>query len=298
MVRLGYRVVVVDDNLPHNREMLPEPAVFVQGSLGDAALLLRIFKEFNFDLVLHTAEISESASRGETPGNIFKRNVLELVQLLEVMEVSKVKNLVFASSGCVYGEGGVRPVNELDNPNPHSAYAHSKLLAEQILNFYASYSGLNVIALRYFGLCGVGEEVRMYNPEFGASILERALDAAQSGGGSGLAIYGDDYTTFDGTNLTDFLHIVDAAAACGLAANKLHTQKGFEVYNVGSGRAYSEKQVASAVAEITGKIFPLEIHPKLKQDGKFLISDCYKIKHELNFIPKFSSLENIIQSLL
>ena len=108
-----------------------------------------------------------------------------------------------------------------------------------------------------------------------------------------LTVNGSDYSTFDGTCVRDYVHVLDIAKAHVAALNR-STENQYTIYNVGTGHGASVREVVQAAAEITGHMIPMEIGPRRPGDDAQTVADCAKIAKELGFKAEHSSLEEII----
>jgi UDP-glucose 4-epimerase len=149
------------------------------------------------------------------------------------------RSIVFSSTCAVYGEPNDTPICETAPKDPVNPYGSSKLMIERILGDYARAYGLEFIALRYFNACGaeIGE---MRDPE--THLIPRAMMAIQ-GHITDFAVFGNDYPTPDGTAIRDYVHVSDLADAHVASLRRLLENGGGGLFNLGTGRGLSVKQV-------------------------------------------------------
>ena len=165
-----------------------------------------------------------------------------------------------------------------------------------MLSQYDKEYGLKYISLRYFNACGahidgtIGEN---HNPE--THLIPLVLQTA-SGRKKRIFIYGDDYTTHDGTCIRDYIHVMDLAEAHLLALNNLIKENQSNVFNLGTKTGHSVKEIINKVKELTKVDIPFSIKPRRKGDPPSLIADNKKIVDQLNWVSKYSNLNNIIQT--
>src|SRR6266581_562076 len=215
------------------------------------------------------------------------------VNLLDVMLRHGVKKLIFSSTAATYGEPKVVPIPEDHPKNPINPYGKSKLLFEQILADYAADTGLQYISLRYFNAAGASaERGEAHHPE--THLIPRVLDAAL-GVLPHLDVFGTDYPTPDGTCVRDYVHVLDIADAHVLALEALDRAAG-AAYNVGNSRGYSILEVLEAARKITGRAIPHKLSPRRPGDPAVLVASAEKLRRELGWDPRHSSLEEIIAS--
>jgi len=293
LLRLGHCVTVLDDLSTGFRDAVPPGAAFVQSDIGDRSALRALVQNIRFDAVFHFAAkalIPESVSN---PGIFFQQNVAAGITMLEVLREAHIKNFVFSSSAAVYGNPTKIPIEEDDPKLPVNSYGESKLVFEQILQWYARAYGWSVIAFRYFNACaataGLGER---HDPE--THVIPLLLEAA-SGEREAFSIYGNDYPTADGTCVRDYVHVLDIAQA-HICALQRANQPGMRSYNIGTGSSYSVRQVCEAVEKMVGHPLPRRIAGRRPGDPSVLSASPARIMEELGWKPQHSSLQEIISS--
>jgi UDP-arabinose 4-epimerase len=169
-------------------------------------------------------------------------------------------------------------------------------MCEQILAHVAAAHLLRVALLRYFNACGAdpdGQLSERHDPE--THLIPLAVDAA-SGRGPPLQIFGVDYPTTDGTCERDFIHVSDLSAAHVAALR--HISNGAEglTLNLGTGRAYSILEIVSAIERVTGRQVPIIHAGRRPGDPAALVADVSRAQGLLEFRPKYSDLETIIET--
>lgn len=190
----------------------------------------------------------------QRPLHTYAQNVEGTRIILEAMEAAGVANIVFSSSAAVFGTPDVALVEEDTAKKPASPYGESKLIGEWLLRDQAiatadSAHPLRHTSLRYFNVVGSADPtVYDVSPHNLFPIVFEALIAGKTP-----KIFGDDYATEDGTNVRDYVHVGDIAAAHVEAAKRLAGGEPIEAaYNLGSGDGLSVKQIMDAVARVTG----------------------------------------------
>jgi UDP-glucose 4-epimerase len=111
----------------------------------------------------------------------------------------------------------------------------------------------------------------------------------------GIAIYGTDYPTPDGTCIRDYIHVLDLASAHVLAVDALATPDQL-IYNLGNGRGFSVRQVVEMARKVTGHSIPAEDVPRRPGDPAVLVASSEKIRRELGWQPRYPELEQIVAS--
>jgi len=290
LVEGGHLVVVIDNLQAGHRQAVAEGARFVFGDLADLRLLRDVMMKEKVDTVIHFAAEALVGDSMKNPSKFFRNNVCCGINLLDAMVRTGVQKIVFSSSAAVYGEPARLPIKEDEPTVPTNPYGESKLAFEKVLKWYDEIHGINYVALRYFNAAGAaGELGEDHRPEthLVPNVLMSALGILPS-----MRINGDDYDTPDGTCVRDFVHVLDLASAHLLALEAADSC----VYNVGTGKGYSVKEVIAAAEKVTRKKIPVEFGARRPGDPARLVSDGGRIRRELNWRPKHSELEVILES--
>ncbi|MCM3453837.1 UDP-glucose 4-epimerase GalE [Heyndrickxia oleronia] len=288
-------VVVVDNLLTGHQQAIHPKAKFYQGNIKDKVFLEQVFEKEQIESVIHFAASSLVWESMSNPIKYFDNNVYGTQVLLEVMRDYGVKQIVFSSTAATYGEQKVMPITEDAITNPTNAYGETKLIMEKLMKWCDVAYGIKFVSLRYFNVAGAratGEIGEDHNPETHLIpvILQVALGQREF-----ISIFGDDYETYDGTCIRDYVHVEDLIEAHILALQYL--QKGGEsiVFNLGSSKGYSVKEIVEAAREITGHPIPTNIVERRAGDPSTLIASSEKAKRVLGWNPKRTSIHDIIQ---
>ena len=208
---------------------------------------------------------------------------------------ANVTCLVFSSSAAVYGNPTQVPIPDDHPKQPINPYGESKYLIEKVLHWLGVSTSLRAISLRYFNACGAtpdgnfGED----HPDEG-HIIPLALRAAQKG--KPFLLFGNDYKTRDGTCVRDYIHVIDLCDAHLRALDALTRGHATDAYNVGTGRGFSNREIAETVRRVTGINFEIRFAPRRPGDPDELVADSSRLQKELGWQPRYSDLETIIGS--
>ncbi|CAM2924862.1 MULTISPECIES: UDP-glucose 4-epimerase GalE [Dellaglioa] len=289
-------VVVVDNLVTGHVEAVNKAAKFYQGDIADKDFMRDVFKNEDIEAVIHFAASSLVGESMEKPLKYFDNNTAGTVHLLEVMTEVGVKKIVFSSTAATYGEPKVVPIHEDDPQIPTNPYGESKLAMEKIMHWTDVADGVKFVALRYFNVAGskpdgsIGED---HNPE--THLIPIILQVA-NGEREKLQIFGDDYDTKDGTNIRDYVHVIDLADAHILALDYLLEGNESNAFNLGSSNGFSNKEILEAARRATGKEIPAEIAPRRAGDPSTLIAASGKAREVLGWTPKYENMEDIIKT--
>ena len=167
-------------------------------------------------------------------------------------------------------------------------------MTEEILRDAHAAHGLNYAILRYFNVAGADPQMRYGQVTRNATHLIRMALATARGERPFIEIYGDDYSTSDGTCIRDFIHVSDLADAHLMALSHLRGARDSITLNCGYGRGYSVKEVLSTVEEITGKRLQKRMAGRRTGDPVSLVSDSRRL-FALGWKPKFDDLAVIVE---
>jgi len=297
-LRAGHEVTVLDSLVKGHRAAVPQGASFIRADLGDPPALDLLFQTQPFDAVAHFAAFIEAGESMQQPAKYFENNVVNSQHLLAAMLRYDVKRLIFSSSAGVYASKNAA-LEESDPLGPANLYGQTKLMIEQMLDWYHRVAGLRYAALRYFNACGAmldaqGRAVRGEDHHPETHVIPLALQAPL-GQREAFYIYGTDYDTFDGTCIRDYVHIEDLASAHVLALAALDA-RGKMIYNLGSGRGYSVREVADMARAVTGQDFPVIETDRRPGDADMLVASSEQINQDLGWAPRFPDLRTIVES--
>lgn len=285
--------VFVYDNLSKgHQKAIPKGAFFIKGDLLDKEKLLKVFKKYKFEIVFHFASFIENEFSFRHPYQFLKNNTETIFNLLEAMLSVDCQKIILSSSAAVYGIPKKIPLTEDCPMRPISPYGESKKLLEEILSGYSRWCNISYVSLRYFNAAGAYQDLgEDHRPETHLIplILKTALGKKRK-----FQIFGDDYETKDGTCIRDYIHVYDLARGHILAMKTLEKEN--KIYNLGSEKGFTVKEVLEKCREVTGRQIPYEIVPRRIGDIPILIASAKRIKRKLHWQPKMSDLETIIQT--
>ncbi len=264
-----------------------------EGALEDRAWLDAVFDRWRPVAVMHFAALSDVGQSVREPGLYWRRNIAGAVNLLEAMVRAGCRHLVFSSTCAVYGEQDGVLLDENAPRRPINAYGASKAAIEDMIGHFAATHGLEAVTFRYFNVAGADPEAEIgefHRPE--THLVPLVLDAI-SGRRETLTIFGTDYDTPDGTCIRDYVHVVDLIEAHLAGLGWLRAGRGGAVFNLGSGRGYSVREVIEAAEKVTGEKVPVIEGDRRPGDCTRLVSGSRRAARELDWRPR-RSLEDMI----
>lgn len=295
LLEKGNEVVILDNLEKGHKDALLGGKLYI-GDLRDKDILNKIFTENKIEAVIDFAAYSLVGESMTEPLKYFNNNVYGTINLLEAMKEHNVKYIVFSSTAATYGEPKEVPILEESETIPTNAYGESKLIVEKILRWCDHAYGIKYTTLRYFNAAGahingkIGED---HSPE--THLIPLILDVAL-GKRDKIMIFGDDYDTKDGSCIRDYIHVSDLASAHSLALERLMNGGESRIYNLGNGTGFSVKEMIEIARKVTNHPIPAEVAPRRAGDPAVLIASSDKAVEELNWRPKFNSVETIIET--
>lgn len=295
LARAGYEPVVLDHFGQGNRWAVRWGPT-LDMDLSNRAGLRNVFRDYNVKAVIHFAASAYVGQSMHAPAEYFRNNVENTLNLLDAMREAAIGTIVFSSTCATYGNPEGPLISEDDPQRPVNPYGESKLMVERILRWYEFAYRVSWMALRYFNAAGAdpdGELGELHNPE--THLIPRAIAAAY-GDLPELEVFGSDYSTFDGTAIRDYIHVTDLAGAHLSALEALSKGRSSGVLNLGTGHGHSVRQVICAVEQFSGRKVPVVTRPRRPGDPAVLIANASRAARELGWVPRHSSLEEIVDT--
>ncbi|MBI5361244.1 MAG: UDP-glucose 4-epimerase GalE [Planctomycetes bacterium] len=292
LAELGHKPVIFDNLSTGHKETVRE-FQFIKGDLRKPADIKKALKSCSIDAVMHFSALALVGESMEKPALYYENNITGGLNLLNAMIEAGVKKIIFSSSAAVYGIPKKVPVEENHPLNPINPYGNTKLGFERILEDYRNAYGIGFTALRYFNAAGASLDAGIgENHPVETHLIPRAILSAM-GKLKDFCIFGTDYPTKDGTCVRDYVHVLDLAQAHILALEKLKLGRG-AVYNLGSEKGFSVKEVVDLTQEVTGRKIKARYGRRRPGDPPVLVASSKKIKKELGWNPAYSDLKTII----
>ncbi len=281
LLEAGNRVVVLDnlsnsslEALHRVEELTGKNIEFHEVDLLDLDAVQKVFTACpDINAVIHFAGLKAVGESVEQPQRYYENNITGTLNLCRAMAEHNVKNIVFSSSATVYGDPATVPITEdfpLSCTNP---YGRTKLMVEDILSdLQVADSEWNVALLRYFNPVGAHKSGRIGEDPAGIpNNLIPYISQVAIGALTELSVFGDDYETPDGTGVRDYIHVVDLAQGHLKALEKLTTNPGVVIYNLGTGKGYSVLDMVKAFEKASGKKVAYKIVDRRAGD----IAQCF-----------------------
>ncbi len=308
LMNSGYSTVVVD-NLDNSKKeainrvshISGQQVTFYPYDVRDKQALNEVFAQHSIDAVIHFAGFKAVGESTRVPAKYYDNNLNSTLVLLDVMQHHHVNKLVFSSSATVYGDPQSVPIAEDFPLTATNAYGRTKLFIEDILRDISNADALNkvqsplkIALLRYFNPVGahasgqIGEDPNGIPNNLMPYISQVAVGKLDK-----LSIFGDDYSTKDGTGVRDYIHVVDLAKGHVCAVDYLLAKddaKGeCRAFNLGTGNGYSVLEMVNTFMQETGQKINYQFAPRRPGD----VAECYANPTRANTELKWRAEKNL-----
>jgi len=292
----GHQVTVIDNLSTGNKNLIPENADFIECDIEDNLVIANLLKKEKFDALMHFAGFIQVEESVNNPKKYFTNNTENSKILFEACQNNNLKNIIFSSTAAAYGNPiDEKPIKEEALLKPLNPYGESKVLTEKYLQ---SNSQLKFIILRYFNVAGADPKMRSGLISKEATHLIKIASEAAVGKRDHITIFGDNYSTADGTAIRDYIHVSDLADIHVKAVEYLINNQESNIINCGYGKGFSVKDVLAKVNEVNQKTIAIETGGRRAGDSAMLVSDTSKLSSLLHWKPKHNDLSFIIKTAI
>ena len=271
---------------------------FVNGDIRDELKFEKVFKLFPITKVVHLAglkSVSDSFVYKQDYNNV---NVMGSKIVLSTAVKYNVQTIIFSSSAAVYAPLPVGRYNEnMSVSGTSSHYSHTKLETEKLMTKLKEQDmTIDMVILRYFNPVGTNSS---------GLLIEESIDTKNLfpnivkhlNNDTCLEVFGDDYITFDGTAIRDYIHIDDLIDVHMLMINDFVLSFDVRVFNVGSDAGYSVREVINEFNNQIDQPLKFVYRPRRKGDVQMCIADISKIKKTFDWKPS-KTLGDMVNSVL
>lgn len=302
LIERGYEVVIID-NLSNTTEAALDGIEKITGvrpiyektDLSKYDEIDAFFqKHSGFDGVIHFAAFKAVGESFQNPLKYYNNNLTSMSLLLRYCLDMKIHKMIFSSSCTVYGEAEKLPIDENSPVQAAlSPYGNTKQIGEEILRDTILVNpDLHCIALRYFNPIGAHPSAEIGELPLGAPLnLIPYVTQTAAGVREQLSVFGDDYDTPDGTNVRDYIHVMDVAEAHVVALERLFTdanKDSLEVFNLGTGKGSSVLEVIASFERVSGEKLNYKIVERRRGDVTSAYADTTKANDELGWKTEFT----------
>ncbi len=305
LIKQGFEVVIVDDLSRSEARMIEgiekitgQKVKFYQGDCTDEDFLQDIFTREKVESVIHFAAYKSVNESVVNPLLYYRNNIGSMVTLLKQMQRFQINKIIFSSSCTVYGQPDFIPVNEnAPFKKAESPYGATKQMCERILeDVTKANKNLRSISLRYFNPVGAHPTSLIGELPIGVpGNLVPFVTQTAAGIRKKLTVFGNDYSTKDGSCVRDFIHVVDLAKAHVRALEKINEMPtNNEVFNLGTGEGVTVLELVKKFISVTGISLNYEVGPRRPGDIEKIYADPAKAEKILGW----KTLNTLEDSLL
>lgn len=309
LLEKGHQVLIVDDLSNSSVGVLDgiETAsgirpTFIKLNLQNGAAVAEMFLQHRITGIIHFAAYKAVGESVQKPVAYYQNNLGSMLNLLaEVEKAASPIPFIFSSSCTVYGEATKLPITENSPVQPAmSPYGNTKQIGEEILvDTVNAIEGFRVISLRYFNPIGAHPSIAIGELPLGKpQNLVPFITQTAAGLYPKLTVFGNDYPTSDGTNVRDYIHVVDLAEAHVVALERILESKSteaYEVFNLGTGKGSSVLEVIQSFERVSGQKLTYEIGERREGDVIAAYADTTKANTVLGWKTK-RSLDEAVAS--
>ena len=295
LIDQGHDVTIFDDMSLGSEKNIDPRANFVKGSTMAESDLDSVCQD-RFDCVLHFAAWKAAGESMTNPGKYAKNNLNGTINLINACNKYDIGYFVFSSSAAVYGMPEYLPLDEMHPLNPGNYYGATKLMVEKNLEWFSELKGMKYASLRYFNAAGYDVQGRITGLEKNPQNLIPITMEVACGIKDDMKVFGNDYSTEDGTGVRDYIHVNDLAVAHVNALDYLVNNNKDLLVNLGAGKGHSVLSVIEKTEEVTGKAVQFEVVDRRNGDSDTIIAISKLANDLMNWIPTHSDLDTLIRS--
>lgn len=293
LLNTGHTVVVADnlsnsqfDTIEKIELITKKKIIFYQIDLTQKQAVEKIFVEHQIDGVIHFAGFKAVGESVAKPLEYYRNNIVSTINIAEICQKYNVRKLIFSSSATVYGENKVPFTENMSLRPTTNPYGETKAICERILADMAKVNkSLSLVILRYFNPVGAHESGLIGEVPTGTpNNLMPYINQVAKGKLNKLLVFGNDYPTFDGTGIRDYIHVMDIAEGHVASLEKL--TEGVHIFNLGTGKGTSVLELIKAFELANDIELPYEIVDRRAGDISVCFAAISKAKEELGWIAK------------
>ena len=298
LLNAGHDVVVIDNlsnsnalSLSRVTEITGKHVDFYKIDIRDFEAIDSLLDKYYFDCCIHFAGLKAVGESVQKPLEYYDNNVCGTVSLLRALNKHAIKNIIFSSSACVYGDPKIIPITEnCSKEKCTNPYGQTKSIIEDIMiDLYKSDSNWNIVLLRYFNPIGAHQSGKIgEDPNGVPNNLMPYITQVAIGKRNELSIFGNDYETHDGTGVRDYIHVTDLASGHVCALKAIENKCGLEIFNLGTGVGYSVLDVVHAFERANNITIPYVIKSRRPGDIAVCYADVGKAKKVLGWAAQFN----------
>ena len=298
LVKSGYEVIIADNFVNSSpvvisrlKQLTGRDFKFYEVDVCDAVAFERVFVENHIDATIHLAGLKAVGESVSKPLEYYRNNLNATITLCNLMSKYDVKHIIFSSSATVYGVPSSVPLNEDMPTSCTNPYGWTKMMSEQIIRDVCSTNeDWSAVLLRYFNPVGAHESGMIgEDPNGVPNNLMPYISQVASGTLPYLQVFGNDYDTCDGTGVRDYIHVVDLANGHVSALDYVRSNRGVDVFNLGTGKGSSVLEMVKAFEIANGVEVPYKFVPRRNGD----VAECWADTEKANVVLRWKSQRTV-----
>ncbi len=296
LVKTKNKVIIIDNLVTGYKRLIIKKVKFIKADIKNKQDLIKIIKNNKIDAIIHLAAYLNVSEAEKNKKKYYNNNIIGTKNLIEACKNSSVKNIIFSSSCAVYGnvKGAV---SEYKKPNPGGYYGYTKFKGEELLKKFKKKYNYNFGILRYFNVAGASPSGKIGEIETSHGHLIKNLAIQSLKKNPKVKIFGNNYKTFDGTCIRDYIHVTDLADIHIKGLEYLKKNKKSFILNCGYGKGYSVEQIVNIFKRIKKNV-SVEYLNRRPGDIDQVYSNTKKFKKIIKYKPKHNNIKKIILSAI
>lgn len=219
----------------------------------------------DLDVIIHLASKTSISDSISNPYDTYYTNIVGTLNILNSAVKNNIKKIINVST-YLYGNPTYLPIDENHALAPHSHYNKSKLISENLCKYYSEDFKLNVVTLRPFYVYGYS-----HKSSFLSAVIKKILNDET-------VVLSNKNVQRDFLFVYDFVNLIDKVLC--------NFPKGYNVYNVGTGKSYSLEEVLKIIEDIVGKKTILKYDYSLRpNDITEMVANINKVMNEFKWKP-------------
>ncbi len=296
LIKNKKKVFIIDDLSTGFKKLINKKAKFYKSNILNKKKIKKIIEENNIDSIIHLAAVLSVGESEKKPQKYRKINVGGTKKLLEAIQNTKVKNLIFSSTCAVYKDGYTK-VTEKTKLGPTSVYGNTKLICEKLIKIFCKKNRLNFGILRYFNVAGASSSGKIGQINKGDQLFKNLSIETQKQKPV-FKIYGTRYKTKDGTCIRDYIHVLDISEIHFKVLLKINKYNVSTILNCGYGKGVSVNDAVKEFKKYANTSLQIVKFPNRAGDMVKVISDNSRLKKFIKWRPKFNNLRKIVKSCI
>jgi len=289
-------IIILDNLKTGHKKLINKKANFIKGDINNKKLLIKILKKYNIQTIIHLAALLNVSEAEKNKLKYYKNNIQGTLNLILACKNSNVKNFIFSSSCSIYGDTK-GSVSERRSPNPIKYYAYTKFKGEELIKKYSRIFKYQYGILRYFNVAGASYSGKIGEMEKSHGHLIKNIAIQSLKKKPVINIFGNDYSTKDGTCVRDYIHVSDLADIHIKGLDYLKKNKKSFILNCGYGKAYSVLEIVNAFKKIKKNLIITYQNRRLG-DIEMVYSNTKKMYKFFKWRPKYNNINKIIKSAI